>query len=104
MKSGKGGAALGTWSEETVGGHPCDVYVPDRRSERGDVVLYLHGVHVNRLHDKAHFVHEFDKYGLAVVAPITQRSWWTDRICAEFDPKISAERHVLDNVLPFIQQ
>jgi pimeloyl-ACP methyl ester carboxylesterase len=94
----------GTWTEETVGGHPCDVYAPPRAHPHGYVVLYLHGVHVSRLNDKAAFMKQFERHGLAVVAPVTGRSWWTDKICLEFDAKISAERHVLDNVLPFIEQ
>ena len=38
----------------------------------GYVVLYLHGVHLNRLHDKPAFIEQFDRHGLAVVAPQTQ--------------------------------
>ncbi len=94
----------GTWSEVAVAGHPCDVYEPARPHEHGFVVLYLHGVHLTRLRDKAGFIEQFDKHGLRVVVPITGRSWWTDKICPEFDPRITAERHVLDNVLPFIEQ
>jgi S-formylglutathione hydrolase FrmB len=94
----------GTWSTELVAGHECDVYLPPRRSEHGYVVLYLHGVHLTRLHDKLPFLDEFDQYGLAVVCPQTGRSWWTDRICREFDEEISAQKHVLENVLPFIEQ
>lgn len=94
----------GTWALETVGGHPCDVYEPPVRSPYGYVVLYLHGVHLNRLHNKTVFLEQFDRHGLAVVAPLTKRSWWTDKICLEFDPKTSAERHVIENVLPFIEQ
>lgn len=94
----------GTWTEETVGGHPCDVYEPPRRNEHGFVLLYLHGVHLNRLSDKPVFIEQFVRHGFPVVVPLTQRSWWTDKICREFDPRITAERHVLDNVLPFIEQ
>jgi pimeloyl-ACP methyl ester carboxylesterase len=97
-------AALGVWSEEQVGGHPCDLYEPPRRIEHGFVVLYLHGVHLQRLRDHAPFVEQLDRYGLPLAAPMTQRSWWSDRICPEFDPHITAEQHVLKNVLPFIQQ
>ena len=35
---------------------------------------------------------------------MTGRSWWTDRICPEFDPHLSAERHVLDRVLPWLAE
>jgi S-formylglutathione hydrolase FrmB len=67
-------------------------------------VLYLHGVHMNRLVDKPAFVAEFELHGLRVVSPMTRRSWWSDRVCLDFDPGISAERHVLQNVLPWIDE
>lgn len=94
----------GTWTLENVGGHPCDVYEPPARNNYGFAAIYLHGVHLHRLHDKTLFIEQFDRHGLAVVAPFTKRSWWTDKICLEFDPAISAERHVVDNVLPFMEQ
>lgn len=90
------------WRMETVGGHPCDVFEPTRRCDAGYVLVYLHGVHQQRLTDKAPFVEAFERFGLPVVAPHTKRSWWTDRICAEFDPTTTAERHLLDRVLPWI--
>lgn len=94
----------GNWTEESVGGHPCYVYIPQQLNPHSYVVLYLHGVHLGRLHDKEPFLDAFDEHGLPVVCPLTQRSWWTDRICPEFDENISAERHVLDHVLPFIAE
>ena len=48
------------------------------------------------------FTAEFARHRLPVIAPITGQSWWTDRICPEFDPQLTAERHVLANVLPWI--
>ena len=81
----------GGWSEEAVGGHPCDVYEPGERNGYGYVVIYLHGVHLNRLVDKTPFVEQFERWGLPVVAPMTRRSWWTDRICDEFDPQLTAD-------------
>jgi S-formylglutathione hydrolase len=96
--------ALASWQEETVGGHPCDVYEPPTPNEHGFVVIYLHGVHLNRLVDKTSFIEQFARHGLPVVAPRTGPTWWTDRICAEFDPELTAERHLLDNVLPYVEQ
>ena len=29
-----------------------------------------------------------------MVVPITGRSWWSDRICREFDPQVSADKYV----------
>jgi S-formylglutathione hydrolase FrmB len=54
--------------------------------------------------DKRPFVEGFARHGLPVVAPITKRSWWTNKICDEFDPHLTAERHVVDNVLPWIEE
>ena len=94
----------GNWTEELIAGHPADVYRPAAVNSHGYVVLYLHGVHLNRLTDKTAFIEQFDRHGLSVVAPMTRRSWWTDKICDEFDSRLTAERHVLDNVLPFIRE
>ncbi|MEX2187139.1 MAG: alpha/beta hydrolase-fold protein [Pirellulales bacterium] len=95
---------MGTWTETTLAGHPCDLFEPSTPSEHGYVVLYLHGVHLTRLVDKPAFTELFERHGLRVFAPMAARSWWTDRICAEFDPAMTAERHVLDNVLPHLAE
>jgi len=94
----------GDWSETTLAGHPCDVYQPPEMNKYGFVVVYLHGVHLGRLRDQPVFTELFRKHSLPVVAPMTQRSWWTDIVCEEFDAELTAERHLLDNVLPYIEQ
>jgi len=85
-----------------VAGHTCDIYEPHAPSPRGYVVIYLHGVHLNCLNDKPAFIDEFDRHGLRVVCPRTERSWWTDKICPEFDPTITAERYVVEHVTDWI--
>lgn len=95
---------MGQWTQTTLAGHACDVFEPDAPSPHGYVVLYLHGVHLNRLSDKPAFTAEFERHGLRVFAPMTARSWWTDKICSEFDSRLTAERHVLDNVLPHLAE
>ena len=92
----------GAWSESDVAGHPCDVYEPAQPGSY--VVIYLHGVHLQRLVDNASFGREFDRYKLRVLAPRTARSWWSDRICREFDPHISAEKYVTQAVLPYARE
>ena len=92
------------WTEAAIAGHPCEIFEPKQPNPHGYVAIYLHGVHVNRLSDKPVFTAELERHGLPVVCPRTQRSWWTDKICAEFDPRFSAERYVLDHVLPFVAQ
>lgn len=95
---------MGQWTQTTLAAHACDVFEPDAPSPHGYVVLYLHGVHLNRLVDKPAFTAEFERHGLRVFAPMTARSWWTDKICSEFDSRLTAERHVLDNVLPHLAE
>ena len=68
----------GQWHELSIGGHPADVFEPAVKNPQGFVVLYLHGVHLNRLVDKVPFIEQFEKYGLTVVAPFTKRSWFKD--------------------------
>src|SRR5689334_10918945 len=95
--------SLMPWSTTTIANHPADVFEPAQRHEWGYVLIYLHGVHLVRLADQPAFTELFEKHGLPVVSPHTQRSWWTDKICPEFDPQLTAERHLLDNVMPFIK-
>jgi enterochelin esterase-like enzyme len=92
------------WTPIKPGSHWCDVFEPADRNPHGFVIVYLHGVHQTRLADQPAFTAEFERHGLPVVAPFTKRSWWTDRICPEFDATLTAERHVLDNVLPLIKE
>ena len=94
----------GQWHEHSVAGHPCDTFRPTRMNEQGYLVIFLHGLHLGMLREQSEFTDQFEQRGLPVVAPVTQRSWWTDRICAEFDPELTAERHLLDNILPFVEQ
>ncbi|MFO0869226.1 MAG: alpha/beta hydrolase-fold protein [Pirellulales bacterium] len=92
----------GSWTEIQLGGHPCDLFQPGQPNPHGFAVLYLHGVHQQRLRDHLPFTSRLDRHGLPCIAPQTGRSWWTDRICREFDPHVSAERHLLDRVLPWL--
>lgn len=92
------------WSVIDVAGHPCDLYLPEARNPHGSVAMYLHGVHLGRLVDNPVATGLLAENGLPCLAPMTQRSWWTDKTCAEFSTEITAERYVLDQVLPFIAE
>jgi len=96
-------STTGVWSEVDVAGHTCEIYQPPRPSEHGYTVIYLHGVHLNHLHDKPEFIREFDRHGFRVICPRTARSWWTDRICSEFDQQITAECYVRDHVMEWLR-
>jgi S-formylglutathione hydrolase FrmB len=57
---------------------------------------------MNSLRDKVEFARQFDRHGFRVLCPRTGRSWWTDRVCPEFDSTITAERYVVDHCLDWI--
>ncbi|NOY41531.1 MAG: esterase family protein [Planctomycetes bacterium] len=96
-------AQFGNWTSEIVAGHRCDLFEPDRPSEHGFTVLYLHGLQAGRLGYHEPIVEQFERHGLRVISPKAEHSWWADRICTRFDPDISAERYLLEHVLPFVE-
>jgi pimeloyl-ACP methyl ester carboxylesterase len=93
----------GTWSSVTIGGKTADVYDPPGGRPRFGV-LHLHGHGLKTLRDETAFSRWFDEFNLACICPHGQRSWWADRVCAEFDPVLTAERYLLDTVVPFFAE
>src|SRR5262249_44327733 len=66
-------------------------------------ILYLHDLDGSPFRDRPAFTRLFDELRLACVCPQGDHSWWADRLCPEFDPRTTAERYVLDQVVPFFQ-
>jgi esterase/lipase superfamily enzyme len=91
------------WSRVEIGGKAADVYEPPGPGRPRFAVLHLHGVGLETLHDRPAFTRLFEDLNLACVCPHGQRSWWGDRICTEFDARITPERYLLDQVLPFFR-
>jgi pimeloyl-ACP methyl ester carboxylesterase len=94
----------GKWSEQSVGGHPCDLYEPPSANEHGFLLISLLSDDHPRLLDSLALIQQFDRFGLPVVAPHGGRSWWTNRICRQFDAQLTAEQHLLDNIMPFAER
>ncbi|HYV40014.1 MAG TPA: alpha/beta hydrolase-fold protein [Gemmataceae bacterium] len=92
----------GTWSQATIGGKRVDLYDPPSSAPARFGVLFLHSGGLETLVDKTAYTRLFDSLRLACACPHGQHSWWTDRICSAFDAKLTAERHVVYNVLPFM--
>jgi len=93
-----------SWSQVDIDGHGADLFIPSSMNENGYVIVYLHGVHLGRLVDNDVYTRLFEQHRLPVVAPMTMRSWWTDRICEEFDEGITAEAYLLERVIPWIAE
>jgi len=96
--------SAGNWTEVGVAGHVCQVFEPRRPSEHGYTVVYLHCSEAASLADLPDFTQQFERHGLRVIQPMGGLSWWTDRLWPTFDPAISAERFVLDRVLPYVAE
>lgn len=88
----------GSWFDITALGKKVEVYEPRARPRFG--VLFLHPLGLETLRGRSAYTNIIDKYNAVCLCPHVQRSWWVDRVCTEFDPRLTAERHVLDNVLP----
>ena len=91
------------WSIVEIAGHPCDVFLPSQPNPHRQAVIYLHGVHLARLNENRVYSDLLERHGLPMISPHTRRSWWTDKICEEFDPRITAERHVRENIVPWVK-
>jgi S-formylglutathione hydrolase FrmB len=90
------------WSRETVDGHICELFEPSTPNPHGYTVIYLHGMSQTTLSDNEVYTRLFARHGLRVVAPLTRRSWWADRVSPDFDPARSAQQYLLESVLPWI--
>jgi pimeloyl-ACP methyl ester carboxylesterase len=94
----------GTWTHETIAGKPADVYQPPHAEHSRFGILFLHPVGNETLRGRTVYTRLLDELALPCVCPMAPFTWWTDRMCTDFDPTLTAERHVLQNVLPFFAQ
>ena len=91
----------GGWIQVEVAGKTVDVYDPPLARF---TILYLHSAGLETLRDNPVWTKLFEQFQLACACPHGQLSWWTDRVCAAFDPRVTAEQHLLRNVVPFMTQ
>src|SRR5262245_65801492 len=92
----------GMWTRAEIGGKAADVFKPPARPRFG--VLYLHDAAGTSLAGNATYTRLFDELGLACVCPRGAQSWWTDRLCPEFDATVSAEQYLLTSVEPYFHE
>lgn len=93
---------LGVWTREILAGKAVDVYDPAGGTPRFALV-YLHPFGLETLVDRPAFTRWLDDFHLGCVGPNAMHSWWADRVCREFDEKLTAERFVVEHVAPFAQ-
>ncbi len=89
------------WTRVEIAGKPADIFDPP--TSPAGAVLFLHPYGLETPTENAVYTSELERHGLACCAPHGKHSWWVDRICAEFDLHLTAERHLLDNVMPWMR-
>jgi S-formylglutathione hydrolase len=91
----------GKWERLLIADKPADVFAPANGARPRFGILFLHDLDSRTLRDDPTFTPLLEAAGLACACPFGNQSWWTDRLCPEFDPQVTAERYVIENVLPF---
>src|SRR5438270_3080994 len=91
------------WSRAEIACKPADVFDPPAGRPRA-AFLFLHDLDGTSIADNPVFTRLLDDLRLGCVGPSGDHSWWADRFCPEFDPATTAERYVLDSVVPFARE
>ncbi|MBI1832036.1 MAG: esterase [Planctomycetes bacterium] len=94
----------GVWSESKVAGKTVEVYEPAGNGGPRFGILFLHPLGLETLGGRPAYTKIFDQRELVCLCPHAGRSWWADRVCAEFDPALTPQKHVLENVLPIFRE
>jgi len=92
------------WTRLEIAGKSADVFDPPDVVRPRFGLLFLHDQDGESLRESAIYTRLLHEGKLACVCPQAGQSWWTDRVCPEFDAQVTAERHVLESVLPFLRE
>lgn len=87
------------WVHEEIGGKSAYRFEPESSPVRF-ALLWLHDWDMET--PPTSLLPLLRQHRLACVAPCGGSCWWVDRICAEFDPEITPEQHLLTHVVPWI--
>jgi hypothetical protein len=88
------------WSRIEIAGKPADVFEPNGPPRFA--LLWLRGQDQSPPHADASLTSLLGQHRLLGIAPVGQRCWWVDRVCPEFDPILTAEQHLLKNIVPWL--
>jgi S-formylglutathione hydrolase len=94
----------GVWSCEAIAGKSAEVYQPAGAARPRLGLLFLHPVGNETLRDRPAYTRRLDELRLACVCPMAPHTWWTDRVLPAFDAKLTAEQHIVKNVVPFFAE
>lgn len=89
------------WNRINITGHPADVFKP--ANALPFAVLFLHDESGPKPALLEGLALQLEAQRLRCVVPHGASSWWLDRIFADFDPTLTAERYLLDSVVPWME-
>jgi pimeloyl-ACP methyl ester carboxylesterase len=95
---------MGQWQQLDIAGKPADVFYPNQRSPANFAIMFLHGHGQITLKDNDVYAAQLDRMGLACVCPHGRRSWWGDRLCREFDARVTPIEYLRQSVLPWMAE
>ena len=90
------------WTDLDVAGLRCRGFMPSVPSPHSSAVLYLHDEEGVALESRPAFTDQFERRGLRCLAPLSGRSWWTDRVWPPFNPERSTEHYLVERLLPWL--
>ncbi|WP_439621759.1 alpha/beta hydrolase-fold protein [Gemmata sp.] len=89
------------WSRTPIAGKPADHFEPP--GALPFAVLFLHDESGESPAASAAVTAQLQAHRLRCVAPLAGPTWWVDRVSPVFDAALTPERHLLDNVLPWVE-
>jgi S-formylglutathione hydrolase FrmB len=89
----------GQWSAVDIAGKPADVFEPPAGKPRFGLI-YLHGIGQETLSDRPVYKQLFADLGIGCVVPQGGYSWWSDKPLPEYDAKRTAEKYLINDVVP----
>lgn len=91
------------WTQVTIAGKPGDLFEPAAEPHPGALVA-LHDPDLQTLAAGDVLTGLLEAHRLRTICPHAGPSWWADRCWPDFDPVVTPERHLLENVLPFVAE
>src|SRR5262245_38999080 len=87
------------WESQTIAGRSADVFTPADRPRF--VLVFLPDLEGVTLKDNPVWNSLLMANRMVCVCPDGGESWWADRVCPSFDPNKTAERYLLNDVVPW---
>jgi len=94
----------GKWSTEHIGDKLVGAFELPALTAPSFGLLFLHDADGQRMRDYPELAEMCAAMGFACLCPEADHSWWTDKICNQFDPAVTAEGFILDSLLPLFAE